>query len=127
MFMTPDDPREDRHWQDIPSVGAREYVNESWAQWVALCLIMSSFAILINNTGSFPSHSSSTKTSGSGEPKVASYMIALAIVILWITTPLYIIQRWRSRSRYMVFVSLFIFLGLNVAFIWLLLRIWFDF
>lgn len=122
---------ESEHWKDVPVLHQREYVNESWGQWVALCVIMSSFAILINNTGSLMSahHTNGKNRSDDvvGEPKVASYMIVLAILILCLTTPPYVIQRWKTRSRYMMAVTVFIAAALIVAFVWLLLRIWVNF
>ena len=108
---------EERHWKSIDNPLQRYYVNESYAQWLALCVLLSSFAIVINNTTSLKG----------GEPKVATFMISIAILIDLVMTPVYLVQRWYNTSRLMnIFVIIIAFL-LLVAFVWLLVRIWIQF
>jgi hypothetical protein len=106
-----------KHWKSINNPSERYYTNESYAQWLTLCVLLSSFAIVINNTTSLHG----------GEPKVATYMISVAMLVLLVMTPMYLVQRWHNTSRVMnIFVIVIAFL-LFVAMIWLMVRIWVDF
>jgi hypothetical protein len=102
----------------------RFYVNESWAQWVAVSVLLSSFAIIINNINSL----------NGGEPKVASFMISLAILIMSVMTPINFVERWGTAvtngsllSKVTMGFMIVIACLLVIAFIWLLLRIWIEF
>lgn len=108
---------EDHHWKSIHDPNRRYYVNESYAQWLALSILLSSFAIVINNTTSLKG----------GEPKVATYMIAIAMLILLFMTPMYLVQRWNNTSRIMNVFVLLIAILLFISFVWLMIRIWMQF
>jgi hypothetical protein len=121
IILSPDQQQqksnEELHWKSIDDPLQRYYVNESYAQWLALCVLLSSFAIVINNTTSLKG----------GEPKVATYMISIAIFILLCMTPVYVVQRWNNTSRLMNVFVILIAIFLLVAFVWLLARIWVKF
>jgi hypothetical protein len=109
--------KEEHHWKTIHDPSQRYFVGDSLAQWLALGIFLTSFAILINNTTNF----------AGGEPKVATYMIVLSILIVCVMTPIYIVQRWHTCSRLMNGFVILIAILLVVAMVWLLTRIWVKF
>ena len=103
----------------IPDFRYRRHAPETFAQWIALSILLASFASVINNIRG---------TNGKGqEPKIATYMTVLAIAILIAFSPIYFVQRWNRPNLVMnVFVLILIIL-LVILYVWLICRIWITF
>lgn len=105
--VTPHDPDDASHFIHENRFGLRL---DSFAQWLAISVILSSFGSVINNTGD--------------EPKIGTFMISTSIFILAWFAPLYLWGQWKVTSKVVLGGLIFIVLLLIAGYAWLIAKIW---
>ena len=86
------------------------YIVESYGQWLALTVLLSSLGVVMNNTGK--------------ERRLATLFIVTAIFILLWSTPFYFINRWHELNLYMLIGMIIIVALLFSCCIWSICHIW---
>jgi hypothetical protein len=99
-----------RHVAEKEAVQLYGFPNDSYAQWVAISIVLASFGQIIDSTGD--------------RPKIGTFMASIGIFVLIWSTPMFFIPRFGVLNPWALTGLLLIVLLLLCAYIWIIVRIW---
>jgi hypothetical protein len=86
------------------------YPTDSFAQFIAISIVLASFGQIIETTGD--------------RPKIATMMVSIGIAVLIWSTPMYFLPRFGVLNSWSLAGLLLIVLLLVATYAWIIARIW---